>query len=332
MSDRWQLGNYQFVINPNSNNEQMTVVTDNVITLGGNIISQPTVLKEEYTLSSIFFQGMPKVTSTVSISHASGVEMLSGNYYVLNSTTKNVDVYNTNYSLLKSIALVSPSNGENFTSFDVQSNETIYAVEDAVSSQILHTVTSTTKTLKTIIGLNGNVQGIKYDNGNLWLVTSTSMLYKTDTSFRVLASMNLPYISSNNLGYKGMTMVNGYLVISFNSSDMTGAYHIDTSTGNIVNAFSLPTYTQITDVVFNGNSFVFTTNTNQFVYTNGNTLLVDIYTLEKQIKSNGFLSLIDDMGVNRRVTVSQYSIERQSTALQMYNVSITAVKVDRGII
>jgi hypothetical protein len=41
--------------------------------------------------------------------------------------------------------------------------------------------------------------------------------------------------------------------------------------------------------------------------------------------------MVDDMGVTRRVTVSDYRIERMEGSLQKYSVDISVTKVNRGI-
>lgn len=331
MSDRWQLGSYTFVINPNKYGESGSYIGDNAVTLDGTLISQPTVVEEQYNFSSTLYQGMPRILSQVSVPNGSGIEIMSGNYYILNNNTKNIDKYNSNLALLSSTALSSTNTGQNYTSFDVDPSGNFYAVEDLIGGQYLHTVTSSSKTFKTISNVSGVVKGIKYDSGNLWLITDKYILYQTDTNFNIINQVTLPYIDPAYLGYKGMTIIGNYLVLVFNSSDITGVYHIDKSTGIIANAFSLPNYTQILDVAYDGQNFVFITNlSSQLVYTNGNTLLADVYTIESNIRNNGYLYMIDDMGVNRKVTVSNYSIDRQDGYLTMYNIQLTVSKIDRG--
>jgi hypothetical protein len=273
---------------------------------------------------------MPKILSQVSVPNGCGIKILSGNYYVLNNTTKGVDQYNSNFSFIKSTNVMS-GNVNNLIAFDVEPNGTIIALDDTVT-QNLRTITSSGNTSSPIATITGSqITGVQYDSGNLWFVTKNNTLYQTDMSFNILKSVNLPNISPNNLGYKGMTIANNYLVVSFNSSDITGVYHIDRTTGNIVNAFSLPNYTPIVDIEYDGTNFIFMTQTgSQLIFTNGNTLYADMYTIEQNIKNNGFLYMVDDMGVKRKITVSNYSIDRVAGYLTMYNIQITASKIDRG--
>jgi hypothetical protein len=330
MQDRWKLGNYTFTINPNKYSEQITVVGDTIITLDGTVITQPTTNKEDYSLSAIFYQNRPRVISQVSMPNLGGMKYVNGKFYVLNNTTKKVDVYTSNMTLSKSIAIVATPNGENFTSFDVQTDETIWAVQTSVMD-VLWKVSGGTTT-KTNFNLGAKVTGVKYYNGYVWVVTDNRVLYQLTTSLSIVNSVSLPYIAPNDLGYNGMDAVNGYLVISYTNDDISGACHIDTTNGNLCNIFSLPNLTQIIDVTYDGANFIFSTYSgNQLIYTNGNTVMLDIYNLEKEIKTKGYIDMIDDMGVKRRLAVTRYSIDRQEGSIAKYNVEISATKVDRGV-
>jgi hypothetical protein len=334
MQDRWKLGNYTFTINPNKYTEQVSVVGDIITTLNGTVISQPTMLKEEYSLSSIFYQNRPKVIQQVSMPNLGGIKYVNGKYYVLNNTTKKVDVYTANYTLSKSISLLSTTpNGENFIAFDVQSDETVWAVQRS-TPDIVYKVVGATITKTNFNSSYGSIKGIKYDSSalDLWIITDKNVLSLfTYPAWSQVKYLNLPIIAPNLLGYNGMDIINGYLVVSFVSDDISGAYHIDLTSGSICNVFSLPDLMQINDITYDGTNFVFSTQTgNQLVYTNGNTLSLDVYNLENEIRTKGYLDMIDDMGVKRRMTVNHYNIERQEGSLTKYSVDIQAVKVDRG--
>lgn len=328
MANRWKLGNYTFTINPNSYGEQVSLVGDTVFTLDGTVITQPTSTTEEYSLSSVFYQNRPRVVSQISMPNLSGIKYVNGKFYVLNNTTKKVDVYNSNLTFSKSLTIATTPNGENFVAFDVQSDETIWAVEVGATNDIVWKVISGVATKTTF---SGHIVGIKYDGTYLWVVSGTT-LYKFNTSFVQQNSLTLPYISPVNVSYRGIDIVKGYLVISFSGDTDSGAYHIDMSNGFICNSFTLPDYTEIIDVTHDGNNFIFATfNTNQLIYTNGNTLMLDVYLLEGEIKTKGFIDMIDDMGVKRRIAVSNYDIERQEGSLAKYSVNIKAIKVNRGV-
>jgi hypothetical protein len=225
--------------------------------------------------------------------------------------------------------------GENFVAFDVLSDETIYAVKRGTPDAIYKITAGTgAPTITNFNSTYGSIHGIAYDSTalELWIVTDKNVVslftYPTWTQVKYL---NLPNISPNLSGYQGMDIINGYLVISFVSDDISGAYHVDLTSGSICNVFSLPDYTQINDITFDGTNFIFSTQTgNQLVYTNGNTLNLDIYNIENEIRTKGYLDMIDDMGVKRRMAVSHYTIDRQEGSLTKYSVDIQATKVDRG--
>jgi len=328
MSDRWQLGSYTFTINPNKYGEQITYVGDNALTLNGTLISMPTVTQEQYNFTSTLWQPMPRILNQVSIPNGSGVKVVNSNYYILNNVTKNVDVYNSNFGLVKSVNIL--SGNANLLAFDVEPNGTILAVDNS-GTQFFYTIPPSGSATKTTLpGFNGVVQGIKFDNSNMWLVTNNNILYKTDLSFNILGSISLPN-TSNYLGYRGMTIAGNFLVLSFNNSDTVGALHIDRATGSIINEFGLPSYTPVLDVAYDGTNYIFLTQIgSQLLYTNGNTLHADIYVIENNIKNNGFLYMIDDMGIKRKVTVSSYQIDRVEGYLTMYNIQLQVDKIDRG--
>jgi hypothetical protein len=334
MADRWKLGNYTFTINPNTYGEQVSLVGDTVVTLDGTVIIQPTTTTEEYNLSSIFYQNRPRVVSQVSMPNLSGIKFVSGKYYVLNNTTKKVDVYNSNLSLSKSITITATPNGENFVAFDVELDETLWVVQSSTDDIVWKVAGGTGTVTKATFnpGRGLDITGIKYNNGSMWIVSGTT-IYNTNTSLSILKTLTLPYISPANLAYRGMEIVNGYLVVSFVGNTESGVYHIDMNSGFICNSFALPDYSQIVDVTYDGNSFIFATfNTNQLIYTNGNTLMLDLYSLEKEIKTKGFIDMIDDMGIKRRIAISDYNIERLEGSLAKYSVDIQATKVNRGVV
>lgn len=328
VSEKWQLGNYTFTINPNKYGEGYNYVGDNAVTLDGTVISMPTYVQEQFNFSSTLYQGNPRLLNQVSMSNATGIKFLSGNYYVANNNTKKIDEYNSNFSLTTSYN-TGISSG-NILALDIAPNGTMYALDD-LSSQQLHTITSVSgNTSKSISNITNKVEGIKYDNSNLWMVDKDGILYQTDMNFNINMEVTLPYIDPEYIGYRGMEIVGDYLVVTFNSSDVNGAYHIDRTTGSIANAFEVPTNPNIYDITYDGKNFVFLTSNNQLVYTNGNTLLADIYTIENNIRNNGYLYMTDDMGVQKMVTVTNYTIDRVDGYLTMYNIQLIVTKIDRG--
>jgi hypothetical protein len=269
--------------------------------------------------------------------NAVGIEFSSGNIYALNNSTKNIDKYNSNFVLQTSYQIASANTGQNYSCFDVKSNTgTFVTIENNVSGggfTLRTTSTSLARTSQSYSTLSGNITGIKYDasfNG-YWMVNNAGTLYQTDINCNISSQVNLPYIAPNFDGYKGLSMVGNYLLVSFNGGETNGVYHIDKTTGNIANAFEAPTNPNIYDVAYDGTNFIFLTkNTNQLIYTNGNTLLADIYTIESNIRNNGYLYMTDDMGVTKKVFVSSYSLDRLEGHLTMYSLQLTVIKIDRG--
>lgn len=333
MADRWKLGKYEFMINPNRYGEQIEMVGDNIKTLDGTLIVQPTSTQETYSFSSTFFQHRPRIKSEVSSGGGNGIEFLNNKFYILDAKNMKVNVFNKNMSTIeKSIQIITTPNEENIIDFDVQSDETVWAVERLSSQDYIHKIVGTTRTKTAVPSLMGDIVGIKRMGDNLWVATNMARLYALNPSnLSIVQYVDLPNISFASYGYRGMTAMNGYIIVSYSDSEVSGVIYIDSSNGNLCNNFYLPKRVEIKDITFDGNSFIFLVSDGSLIYSTGNTVMLDLYNLEKEIKSYGFINMIDDMGVKKRVFVSDYSIDRQEGNLYKYLVSITATKVGRGL-
>src|SRR5437764_8408351 len=160
VSEKWQLGDYTFTINPNKYGEGYNFIGDNVVTLYGTVISMPTVVQEQYNFSSTLYQGMPRLLNQVSMSNGVSVKLLSGNYYVANNSTKKIDKYSSNFILLSSTSTGITS--ANLLALDVVPSGTMYVLDDLVGGQTLHTVSSSgSATTKVLSNISGEAQGIK---------------------------------------------------------------------------------------------------------------------------------------------------------------------------
>lgn len=330
MSYRWKLGSYSFKINPNKYGEQIEFVGDNVQTLDGTLITQPTSTIENYSLSSVFFQYRPRITSVVaSPSQTVGIEYLNNSMYVLDNGSDFVRAYSKNLSTITKSIKINNGTDINFVAFTVSSDETIWAVEKAGTGSKVHKIQSG---VITPITLGIEVSGIKYLNGFIWVVTPASVLYRLDANLNILQYINLPAIPYMYSGYKGMTAIGNILVVSYTDGEGLGAYFVDSTNGNLCNHFQLPESKVVNDITFDGTDYVFLVQSEQsLLYTNGNTLLLDLYNLEKQIKTTGFLIMTDDIGITRKVSVNDYSINRLEGNIHKYQVEISASMIDRGI-
>lgn len=335
MADRWKFGNYTFQSNPTDYSESLTMVGDTIITLNGNVITQPTYVTEKYSIQSIFFQHRPIINSVVGISNAYAIEFKNNKFYVLDNYNAVIHVYNSNFILQKSINVVS-SYANMYTSFDVDSSENIYLTTwDGQSSHIVKVNSSGTLVSDVIYSRNSKAVAIQNYSGQLYVVTSNSLLHSLNPLYNGAytdgAVSTLPLMPSDQLGYQGATIVDNYIVVSFYSDGVSGAYHIDLNNGVVVNHFELPVANSVNDICYDGKNFIFLDKSNnQLLYSNGNSVDVDIYELKQQLDTQGMLLMTDDMGYDAYVFANDYTIDRQDDNIYKYQVTINVEKIDRG--
>lgn len=335
MSDKWKFGSYIFKSNPTNYSENLSYVGDTVVTLNGNVITQPTYVQEKYQIQSTFFQHRPLLRNIVAVSNASAIEFKNNKFYELDSKNAIVNVYNHNFVLQKSIS-VSYGYANKYTSFDVDTSENIYlSTWDGSMSHIL-VVDSSGNLISDGTYSVGEIVAIQYYSSQLYVITSNSILHKLNPihsgMYTDALSANIPKMPIDQLGYQGATIIDHYIVVSYNSNGVSGAYHIDLNNGTTVNHFELPVSNVVNDICYDGTNFVFLDKSNnQLLYSNGNTVDVDVYELRLQLDSQGMLLMTDDMGFDVYVFANDYSINRDDTNIVKYQVTIDVEKVNRGM-
>lgn len=324
--DKWKLGSYTFAVNPSKYGENYELIGDTVTTLNGTVISQPSTIKESYSFEGIFFQYRERIMSEVSIGNADFIEYVNGSFYTFDKTSKKVSKFSSSLSLQSQVTLAT----SNERGFDFDGTY-YWIIEENAPNQLKKF--SSAGVLSQTITISGvTPKGLSIFGGYAWILGSNSKLYKYELSLGAqIAYADLPTIPSSETAYVGMTEQNGYLVIAYNYDDFIGAYHLDTTNGTVVNQFSIPVSRDSLDVAYDGKNYVFLGDDDIVRYTNGNTILLDIYNLEKEIKTKGYLDMVDDMGVVRRVFIEDYEIQRLEGNIHKYNVSISATKVNRGV-
>jgi hypothetical protein len=323
---KWQYGNYVFAINPNSQGTGLEVVGDNGRFLSGASFSQPSFLLEKYGVNAVFFQNRSHQVSQVSLQNSNFIEYYNGNLYVLNKTDDRVDIYNSNFILSSSISLSSVPN-KTYLGFDVQSDG-IWVLSDNSTDDTVYKVgldgslSSTNSVSRTVIS-----SGIKQLNGYLWILRTNGAIDKVRiTDFVKVSTLNLP----NDLSYVGLSAsTDGNFLIVGNNDIYQKIYHVDYLTGNIINQISFDNMQSMDDVSSNGINF-YTLKNQKLSVIKGNTVECDLFLLEKEIDSKKYVDLIDDMGVKKRVSVSDYSRSRRKEFEHMYDVSMSIVKTNRG--
>lgn len=323
---KWKYGSYQFTINPNAQSSQIDLVGDVARTLSGALISQPTALQESYSVSSVFYQHRSQPVSQVSLPNASLFESYSGNFYALNKTNSRIDVYNELFVSNSSISLSAVTNS-NYGAFDTQPNY-IWVASDNSSYGQLETITYSGVSGSTYVLSTGNAiipSGLEILNSYVYVLRPTGKIDKYRSSdLGYVTTLTLP----SGVNYYGMTSDGTYLIVG-NNDNYSKIYHVDPSSGTIVNQIAFNEILSISDVAYDGNRFYNLSGTNLQVI-KGNTVDLDVINIRNQITSYKYVDLIDDMGVTTRVTASDFSTNRKIGYDHYYEVSMNISKVNRG--
>lgn len=191
--------------------------------------------------------------------------------------------------------------------------------------------------VESVFTYNGVAQAIKRIEKNaLWVMTSIGeidlVLYP---GMRKFSTLKLPSMGYLALGYQGMYLHDKeFMAVYFNGSEECGVYHIDMGTGHIVNYFSLPEIEEYHDMTYNpkDKTYIFTSQRKRTVdYYKGNTVALDIYKLDSLIKENQSIKMIDDLGIQRNVNITNYSFKRDPEHPYKYTVDLDITKIDRSV-
>ncbi|WP_336784166.1 hypothetical protein [Paenibacillus illinoisensis] len=324
---RWKYGNYEFGVNPNGMETSTELVGDNVRTLSGATISQPSFLKDSHSVTSVFYQPRSRAIAQAVVQNSSAVCFENEQLYVLNRVNDRIDVYSSNLSNRVSSVSLSNLQNKNYVNLDVVSNR----------FWLVSSVNSSTDSI-TQLDFNGNVvssgtvsktmecSGIRYFNGYLWLLRTNGNIEKIRTNdFAKVTVVVLPY----ELYYSGLSSDSNFLIVG-NRDSYNKLYHVDTKTGKIINQIYFDKMNPVYDVTFDGKYFYTINQNNVLQKIDGNTVECDLHLFQYEIENYAFVNMITDMGVSMKVMVSNMSIKRRLEFEHMYEVSMTITKVDRG--
>lgn len=323
---KWKYGSYEFRINPNAVNSTVQVIGDNVRTLTGAPISQPTGTRENYSVESVFYQPRTRTISDSSLV-ADCMDWYNKKFYAINKANNRVDVYNSNMGTDPTITLAAITN-KNFTSLDVVSDGIWVlcrnvGVEDYITKiDFTGTITVATKTLPITGGQN--ITDIEVLSGNMFAIRGSKIEKLT-----IPALTKLTEITPPSSVIKGLSSDGKYLLLGANDVSWGNIiYHIDIDSGMAINAIANDQLRLMSDLAYDG-TYYYGFGANKIQKIQGNTTMVDIYNLEKEIVSYGFANLVDDIGITKRVMVSSMSKDRILGYENMFNVSLSIDKINR---
>jgi hypothetical protein len=322
---RWKYGSYEFRINPNSHGVSYSMVGDEVRTLSGALISQPTSFQQDMDISSVFYQGRSRITKEVSID-GDFIEYYDNKLYILSNSNKAIYVYNNNIQLETTISLAQDATYNDYFGIDITSTTIWVAVKKDALKNIIRRFDHNGSLLGSFeIDNTSNLTGIEITSGHLWVLRANAKIEKRSTSDGTLVSTsNLPY----GIYYEGITSDGSFLVIGNNDYDIRVIYHYDTDTNRVASSITLDSLSYIQDIAFDGDYFM-ASYYGKCCFIKGNTTMLDLYKLSRQIEIYNHVELVDDMGSSNRVAVSRFSQSRVEGFEHMYNVSLSVTKVDR---
>jgi hypothetical protein len=328
MSERWKYGNYEFMINPNSYDGKFDIIGDEVRTLSGALISQPTAIIETYDIQSIFYQPRTSIKSVINIPSGSLVSYIGINICIVNKSNDTIQIYNKNMVYQSSISLLSCSN-KNYVGFDIQS-DFIWICSNVDSTNEIYYKLNLDGTLSASFNIQKTIlcSGIRVFQGYLWSLRTSGNIDKFRiTDFVKTVTIQLPF----GLYYSGIFSDNMFLIVGNNDNPKPKLYHIDPINGGIINISSCEGIDEISAfLLYDKGLLLLNENLKRMQLLNINTVEADLYKLNKEIETKRFVNLVDDMGINMRVSVVSMNLDRVMGYEYMYQVSMTVQKVDRG--
>ena len=325
-NNRWKYGNYQFEVNPNSSSVSTEVVGDNMRTLSGALIAQPSFLKDEYSISTVFYQPRTRVKSQINLQNSALIDHYGGKIYAINRLDDRIDIYGPNLSIEGAVSL-SAIAVKTYVGLSIAGSY-IY-IASSVDSTIVVNVLARDGTLSSSItskALNGKSCGFTYLSSNYWSISSNGSINKIrPTDGVVTSTITMPF----ELYYRGLTNDGKYLIVG-NNDEYTKFYHVDYSMGEIVNQVSNEDIKTSNDIAFDGNYIYSIGATSLLQIIDANTVECELYSFQKEVMTKSFVNMIDDMGVSKRVFASNVKAERRLGFENTYEVSMSIIKVDRG--
>ncbi|MGE4412478.1 MAG: hypothetical protein AB7E45_02115 [Candidatus Caldatribacteriota bacterium] len=321
----WKYGNYTFISNPSTAEEEVSFIGDIIRTSSGRLIIQPTTYVRNLSLESLFYQAHDSLQERYYLASSYISIAVSGTSIFLLRSSGVIDRYNYNMVYLSSL---SPT----------ISGIPIALTYDGVSLWLCAEQSSTQYTLYEVSPVDGSI--------------SKTFVY-TDVPAR---AVGLGYLGNFPYGYL-VKLRNDGIVESINPSDgRIVAYHQDIAKytftslaggncdvdimyvikdGNKVLIYNVSDdrVIDIIDLVLNTFSYLSICNFNDYFLLIPssvnevhryflNTVVKDVYNLEKQVAS-GRVSMIDEYGNNMQVIVNDYNISRREGLYKAYNIDLS---------
>jgi hypothetical protein len=250
------------------------------------------------------------------------IDYANGKYHCVENDA--ITVYSENFSRINTITM----SGLTDMSYAGISTDGISYIFIATSTTLYKLNYSSGSIVEQFsIPLLGDCVGVSSSGTNIWLMYGGGKLAKLTNQMGLLAVYELPF----GAWYQGLTMSDSYLVTANNDGDLKTFYHIEPTTGGICNVTYSPDIPWVNDLCYVNNQYaLYSKDSNRILLTHLNTVVLDIYKLEKEIETKRYVDMIDDLGFTVRVFVSSLSKDRVLNYEHMYKCGLTIEKIDRG--
>lgn len=322
----FKYGNYAFTYNPQSYSKSLELIGDKIITENGRLIIQPTSYRESLSLTSIFYQPINKLKEIVSVNlNSQCIDFLDNTFYIGTSSGK-IDKYNQNLVYLSQL---SPTLLENNIVGIAVSSTNIYLLcqVGTTNTHYIYVLNHSGIEVTHYTYTSGIASSLAFLDGSLYKQKKDGNIEKIDpANGNVVATYNciINYITNN---LSGSCFYNGYYITVYSNQEI---YVVDLTLNKVIDHILIGrTYdpdvqpgVSIIDLVYTSENFpALEINKDKILRLHLNTVSVDIYSLEKEIKK-GKLTLTDNNNIDYMVNVNDYNITKLENYFNAYEINL----------
>jgi hypothetical protein len=358
----YQFNGYTFSHNPTQADKDITYIGDNVKTLSGRMIIQPTYFKNSTSIVSTFWQARDLSLLPIPINdNVICFNKSTNNFYTYNLSGEVINIYNSNLLYINSIdlSLLTLTSVDDITSF----GSNVYLSASNLSGRQIYTIpiqpTQPTYNLASIVNTASQL-----NNAELFVasVEAGSLLFEyilgipnienVPTGVPIAATVmgmandgtNIWILDSNhnissfqggvlypemslNTQTTGLEFSNGLFLTIYNNGANTLMLSVGTTPqgiAEIVDGTYVPETATIESICLKNTNTLYyiDANHNQVYNMSINTVLQDIYHLEYMCEMGGVLPLTDQYGRTEYVTVLEIDKKRLDKLPKAYQVTI----------
>lgn len=327
--DRWKYNGYEFKVNPYAQSESIEMVGDNVRTLTGAYISQPTGTRSTFSIEATFYQPRTRVVRSFSMQGYQAIQTKDNSLYALSRNNKRIDLlYKETLLAYDQISLSAVDNG-NLSAFFVDTDAIWVVSEGSEKDDVYKLSLSASVLFKTSVSwVSGEkIAGIYVTNGKVFVIRPSRIEQLSSPGMSLISSISLPYV----LGGYGSIHGDGSLLMAGGNDQEKGnvIYVVDSVSGNIVDGIVEESVSVFHSATYDG-KYVYAYNRDSGVVQDifPNTVLADLFKLKMETYQYGNVLLKDDMGISRRVAVLNINADRKDGNEKTFTVRLDVQKID----